>query len=144
MNEIKLESWQIRCHSQPDGRPTLCSFDCRSSIYDSFFNFSIRVCDCLQPMTQCISMTGHTDENNTEAEILSPPLNSAIPISCKMGHFGDRWSLVTFWASFPCPFIHPVRNLLSPSFSAASISYKGTEILAKAYNTTAKIALQCL
>ena len=50
-NKTTLESWQLRWHSQPDGRPKFCSFDCGSSIYRSFFNFSFS--DCLRLPTQC-------------------------------------------------------------------------------------------
>ena len=35
-----IENWQIRCHSQFYGRPTLCSFKCGSPIYQSLVSFS--------------------------------------------------------------------------------------------------------
>jgi len=66
--------------------------------------------------------------------ILITPLDSATLISYKSQNFKDQREFIDVLSTFrTCaetpPFLLPVRNMFSQSFSATSISHKSTEIL---------------
>ena len=87
--ELTIESWQMRCHSQPDGRQTLCSFDCGSSIYQSFFNFPFS--DCLQHTIRCDRTYGQKQHCSWDS-VAAIEFSDLSYWPVREGYFGDRWS----------------------------------------------------